>query len=391
MRYLLLRLKRFCGYIAGFIFFVSGILKLMDPVGAGLVMDEYYKFLHLGFMGFSSKFMGFMFALAETVIGTALITGVWRRLTAKSSIILQGFFTTLTLLLVIFNPDMDCGCFGEAIHLTHAQTFLKNIVLLALLLANALPLRHLGQPQRKKYVSFALVTTSVAVFCLYSLTHIPLVDFTAYKTGADLLSSASVDTDDMYESIFTYEKDGEKRAFTLDELPDSTWTFVGTETIEKDNTDNLLIELSFYNAETGTYADSLATEGKVMVISVYDTDISDRRWRKLENFISHAREAGFHPLLLCADPEGIPTSLYDKAYISGYKTLISMNRSNCGVTYFSDGTLIKKWAFSNMPDMKELSNLYKDDTTEIEMSYESKGSLALQGFLLYVFAIMLLL
>ena len=44
-----------------------------------------------------------------------------------------------------------------------------------------------------------------------------------------------------------------------------------------------------------------------------------------------------------------------------------------------------------MPDMKELSNMYKDDTTEIEMSYESKGSLALQGFLLYVFAIMLLL
>ena len=68
-----------------------------------------------------------------------------------------------------------------------------------------------------------------------------------------------------------------------------------------------------------------------------------------------------------------------------------MNRSNGGVTYFSDGTLIKIWAFSNMPDMMELSNMYKDDTTEIEMSYESKGSLALQGFLLYVFAIMLLL
>ena len=391
MRYLLLRLKRFCGYIAGFVFFVSGILKLMDPVGAGLVMDEYYKFLHIGFMAFSSKFMGVLFALAETVIGTALITGVWRRLSAICALALQGFFTILTLFLVIFNPEMDCGCFGEAIHLTHVQTFLKNIVLLSLLLAYSLPIRHLGQPQKKKYISFALVTTSVAAFCLYSLTHIPLVDFTAYKTGADLLSSASVDTGDMYESIFTYEKDGEKMAFTLDELPDSTWTFVGTETIEKDSADNLLIELSFYNADTGTYADSLATEGKVMVISVYDTDISDRRWRKIENFISSARETGFHPLLLCADTEGIPTSLYDEAYISGYKTLISMNRSNGGVTCFSDGTLIRKWAFANIPNSKELESIYKDDTTEIEISYESKGSLALQGFLLYVFAIMLLL
>ena len=107
MRYLLLRLKRFCGYIAGFVFFVSGILKLMDPVGAGLVMDEYYKFLHLGFMGFSSKFTGVLFALAETVIGTALITGIWRKLTAKSAIVLQGFFTILTLFLVVFNPLFD--------------------------------------------------------------------------------------------------------------------------------------------------------------------------------------------------------------------------------------------------------------------------------------------
>ena len=363
----------------------------MDPVGAGLVMDEYYKFLHLGFMGFSSKFVGLMFALAETVIGTALITGIWRKLTANSAIVLQGFFTILTLFLVIFNPEMDCGCFGEAIHLTHAQTFLKNIVLLALLLAYALPLRYLGQPQKKKYVSFALVTTSVVAFCIYSLTHIPLVDFTAYKSGADLLSSSSVDTGDMYESIFTYEKDGEKMAFTLDELPDSTWTFVGTETIEKDSADNLLIELSFYNADTGAYADSLATEGKVMVISVYDTDISDRRWRKIENFMASSRKVGFRPLLLCADIKGTPTSLQNEAYISGYKTLISMNRSNGGVTCFSNGTLIRKWAFSNMPNSKELENIYKDDTTEIEISYESKGSLALQGFLLYVFAVMLLL
>lgn len=391
MRYLLLRLKRFCGYIAGFVFFVSGILKLMDPVGAGLVMDEYYKFLHLGFMGFSSKFVGLMFALAETVIGTALITGIWRKLTAKSAIVLQGFFTILTLFLVIFNPEMDCGCFGEAIHLTHAQTFLKNIVLLALLLAYALPLRYLGQPQKKKYVSFALVTTSVVAFCIYSLTHIPLVDFTAYKSGADLLSSSSVDTGNMYESIFTYEKDGVQKEFTLDELPDSTWTFIGTETIEKDNSDNLLIELSFYNADNGAYADSLATEGKVMVISVYDTDISDRRWRKIENFMASSRKVGFRPLLLCADIKGIPTSLQNEAYISGYKTLISMNRSNGGVTCFSNGTLIRKWAFSNMPNSKELENIYKDDTTEIEISYESKGSLALQGFLLYVFAVMLLL
>ncbi len=64
MRYLLLRLKRFCGFITGMVFFLSGIVKLMDPVGAGLVMKEYYDFLHLDFLAFSSKIMGVAFALA---------------------------------------------------------------------------------------------------------------------------------------------------------------------------------------------------------------------------------------------------------------------------------------------------------------------------------------
>ena len=47
-------MKRFCGYVAGFVFFISGILKLMDPVGASLVMKEYFHFLHIGFMDFSA-------------------------------------------------------------------------------------------------------------------------------------------------------------------------------------------------------------------------------------------------------------------------------------------------------------------------------------------------
>ena len=114
MRYLLLRLKRFCGFITGLVFFIGGILKLMDPVGAGLVMGEYLDFMHMKFLGFAAKPLGLAFALAEAVIGTALITGVWRKATAYAAMALQGFFTFLTLALVIFNPEMDCGCFGEA-------------------------------------------------------------------------------------------------------------------------------------------------------------------------------------------------------------------------------------------------------------------------------------
>ena len=391
MRYLLLRMKRFCGFITGFVFFLSGIVKLMDPVGSGLVMNEYYGFLHLGFLSFSAKFMGVFFALAETVIGTALITGVWRRAVAQCAIALQSFFTLLTLLLVIFNPEMDCGCFGEAIHLTHGETFVKNIILLALLLTYYIPRKHLGETRKKKYVSFALVTVSVLAFTVYSWVYIPMIDFTAYKAGAELQAGATVNADELYESVFTYEKDGIQQDFTLGHLPDSTWTFVNVSTRLKEGREDSLVGLSFYSESTGEYMDTLAIEGKVMVVSVYDPDMSAKKWNRIENFIRRSQEAGFTTLLLTTSTEGVPAGMAASAFISDYKTLISLNRSNGGVTYFNDGELVRKWARANAPSRTELDELQNTDATEIAIAKDSKGSLGFQGFLLYVFAVMLLL
>ena len=390
MNYILLRLKRFCGFITGLVFFIGGILKLMDPVGAGLVMAEYMDFLHLKFLSFASKPLGVAFALAETVIGTALITGIFRKKTGIAALAFQGFFTVLTLLLVIFNPEMDCGCFGEAIHLTHMETFLKNIVLCILLCAYFFPVKLLGTPLKHKYVPFAIVTASVLAFTVYSWMYIPLVDFTDYKPGA-LLKAAETDSEtDMYEAVFIYEKDGIEKTFDLEHLPDSTWNFVRTDTKKIGDYDTEgKIDLSFYNQDR-EYLDRLAAEGRVMVVSVYDTDISERKWNEISEFIHNTEEAGFKTLLLVSDTVETKVEIPDP-YITDYKTLLAMNRSNGGVTYFSDGYLIRKWSFRARPDMETLSEVQNEDETETVIYHNTKGSLGFQGFLLYVFAVMLLL
>ena len=102
-------LRRISAVILGFTFFIAGLLKLMDPVGAGLVMEEYFKFLHLDFLRPASYFAGAAMALLETVIGIALITGVWRKFFSYLTLAFMGAFTLLTVALVIFNPVMDCG------------------------------------------------------------------------------------------------------------------------------------------------------------------------------------------------------------------------------------------------------------------------------------------
>lgn len=388
MKYLLLRLKRFCGFLTGLVFFVSGILKLLDPVGAGLVMKEYFEFLHIGFLGFAAKPLGTAFALAETIIGTGLITGVWRRTMALAAMGFQGFFTLLTLLLVIFNPEMDCGCFGEAIHLTHGQTFVKNLILCALLAAYYFPPKHLGQNRRHKYASFAIVSVSVVAFTIYSWMYIPMVDFTDFRPAAELQAGSTYSAEDRFESVFIYEKDGFQEEFTLENLPDSTWTFISTETRPTEGSDaENTINLSFYDTE-GVYADSLAAEGPVMVISVYDTDIRESRWARISKFMATASEAGFRPILLVSSPD-VPSDI--RYYICDYKTLLTMNRSNGGVTYFNDGHLISKWSWRTMPDLAELEEIRDWDITETIIDENTKGSLGFQGFLLYVFAVLLLL
>ena len=394
-------MKRFCGFVTGFVFFLSGIVKLLDPVGAGLVMDGYFDFLHLGFMAPASKFFGVAFALAETIIGTGLITGVWRKTVALSAIILQGFFTLLTLLLVIFNPEMDCGCFGEAIHLTHMQTFIKNIILCILLAAYFFPSSQLGENKKRKYASFALVTASVLAFTAYSLMYIPLIDFTDFKPAAALMAGEG-SGGDSYESVFIYEKDGERQSFTIDHLPDSTWTFVDTETVMIESEDNASVNLSIRDAY-GDYHDGIAAEGKIMIVSVYDIDRKAGRWGQTAHFLSNAEKAGFTSLLLvrstqeefeeavsCLAPQ-VAEVLRRHLYFSDYKELISMNRSNGGATFFCDGYLIRKWARRALPDMKNLEELVEADETEALIERSTNGDLTFQGFLLYVFAVMLLL
>lgn len=392
-KYLLLKTRRFSGFICGFVFFLSGILKLMDPVGAGLVMDSYLDFLHIGFLGFASKPLAFLFALAETIVGTAMITGVWRRITAIIALSLQGFFTLLTILLAIFNPVMDCGCFGEFIHLTHVETLVKNLVICALLSYAYFPMRNLGRPLKRKYVSFGVVCTSVLAFSIFSLSRLPIIDFTDYEPGAQILSADANVADEAFDAMFIYEKDGVQQEFTLENLPDSTWTFVSTQTIQNKDLKSSGATLSFYDNDK-EYQDSLAVQGNVMVISIYDPQMRQKKWDAAVRMAENARESGFNPMILVA---GTPEQIEGKVtgdipvYFSDYKTLITLNRSNAGATWLSHGYIIKKWGHRAYPDQDDLLTYIKGNSTEAILESNTKGSLLFQGFLLYVFAVMLLL
>ena len=325
------------------------------------------------------------FALAETIVGAGLITGVWRKIIAAAAVGLQSMFTILTLLLVIFKPEMDCGCFGEAIHLTHGETFIKNLILLSLLLIYFIPIKYLGQTRKKKYVSFALVCLSSIAFTIYSLMYIPMADFTDFRPGAVVNNESNMD-EAAFEATFVYSKDGKEERFSLENLPDSTWTFVRADTSPITEDGQGSARISIYD-NAGNYADSLITKGKVMIVSLYKGSLSEKDIRTIREFLDNAKTAGFSPILLTS---GVETHGLE-SYNCDYKTLITLNRSNGGATYLEDGYIIRKWAERTLPAPEELAMISDEDPTDTFIGRDTRTSLAFQGFLLYVFAVMLLL
>ena len=405
------RLRRLCAFIIGVVFLIAGIFKLLDPVGAGLVMEGYFRFFHVTFLLPAAKVTALIFALAEAILGAAMISGVWRKHVAIITSAMIVFFTVLTLFLAIFNPVSltDCGCFGEVIHLTNFQTFLKNLVLLALAMVAFLPFKHFGKNRKRKYVAFGIASASIILFAVYSLTTIPLVDYTEFTPGSELLASVDEDEDEEdasgnYKSTIIYEKNGQEGAFDLDNLPDSTWTYVRTETILIKNGDvaNNEPALSFVDS-LGNYQDELATLGNVLAVSVYNPEKENGGfWARIADALDGALVAGFTPLLLAATtkeafdhlPAVTPETharLSKSTYFADKKTLVTLNRSNGGATWFNDGQLIRKYSHNRIPSDETLLEMTGDDPTEEMLHHSTKTRLRFQGFMLYVFAVLLIL
>ena len=112
-------LRALCRLVFGLTFIFSGFVKLLSPVGTSLIFQEYFSALHLGFLSGISLYAGMLLAICEFTIGMCILLSVRMRFFTAAGFYLCCFFTLLTLYLALLNPISDCGCFGEAVHLTN--------------------------------------------------------------------------------------------------------------------------------------------------------------------------------------------------------------------------------------------------------------------------------
>ena len=368
-------LRAICRFAFGLLFIFAGFIKGIDPIGTALKIKEYIGAFHLDSLDFLSIPLSLILTWAEFLIGVAILKGVKMRLFSKIALAFIITFTLLTLWIAIANPVSDCGCFGEAIHLSNKATFIKNLILLgaALVIFFQRDKYHTIARSKVEWGYLGIYSILIIGLQIYSLMKIPQIDFGIYKPGTDLIARQQQYQEREYETTFIYSKDGEEKTFTINDLPDSTWTFVDAKSVLVSGAaEDASVDFSFIDSHGNPVGNEIVQQkGPVFFISIYNAKaLGPRAVKKIMNLADTLYRHNLQLYIISANSVETTQALFEpyeqedgRTYsilYSDYKAVISLNRSSGGLTYVNSGIIIKKWARENYP-IDNITDILEED------------------------------
>jgi uncharacterized membrane protein YphA (DoxX/SURF4 family) len=287
--------------LVGVLFIFSGLVKANDPLGLSYKMQEFFdvwgrnaslKDMMLLLDNYALPFSIIMITL-EIIVGVGILLGIWKKFFNWLLLLLIIFFSFLTGYAVLSGKIATCGCFGDCIPLTALQSFIKDLVLFALILLLFFGVKHM-----KAFLSGSanfLILTASTVFVLgfqwYVLSHLPVKDCLPFKAGNNLVELRKMPADavpDKKDFKFFYKKNGLEQEFSSRNLPDSTWEFVKREDfiVEKGKDNEPPIKDFYLTTLSGndTTEVVLNTPGEYYLFFVKDFSSRTDNW--LSNFTS---------------------------------------------------------------------------------------------------------
>ncbi len=347
--------------IIGLVFIFSGIVKAIDPLGSAYKFHDYFQAFNLGFLDSLALVLAVFMCTAEFISGFSVLTGLRYKTGILGVLILMAIFTPLTFVLALTNPVSDCGCFGDAIHLTNWETFGKNIILVLLLI-----IIYRERNQFKKLFSatieWVIILITIVLFIVFSLLnlkYLPVIDFLPYKTGVRIADKMVVPKgvpSDEYKTTFIYEKNGIRKEFSLNNYPahDSSWKFIDQKSVlikkgYKPPIHDFII--------TTTDGDDITQQ--ILSYPGYSVFmISKKLSEARKSHLSDGFRIGKYCLANGINFYVLTSSGSDevKGYENGLNfcsadetTLKTMVRSNPGYILLKNGTIVGKWSWANVP------------------------------------------
>ena len=325
-----------CRLVVSATFVFSGLVKLIDPQGTAYKIHDYAMALDIGdWMPDSLPLvLAVVLALAEFCLGLYLMFGIRRRWTTRFILGLLCVFTPLTLWIALTDVVVDCGCFGEAVHLTNWQTFGKNIVLFGCAVVLCYTRRY--QPrlvsEQAQWITSFFGLAYGAFIAGWGIYALPLIDFRAYHVGQNLREATA------------WPKDPEQ----LPEIADFVFD---------PYSDSLMDELDLGLAE-----DIVVDSGfTFLLVAPHLEEADDGVMDRINAVSDYAAEHGYRFVCVTASSyeaiehwQDLTGAEYPFA-IADDILLKTMVRSNPGLVLINDGVITAKWSSNTMPAEDDLT------------------------------------
>lgn len=370
---LLKMIVNLCRIIVAVTFIFSGFVKAIDPIGTQYKLQDYLG--AIGMAGILPNWtllaVAVFLAAIEFCIGIFLLFAIQRRLISKLTVAFMAFMTMVTVWIVVADPVKDCGCFGDALHLTNTETLIKNIVLLVCSLV--IMYRPLAMFRFVSKSNQWIVTNYTIVFILVSsglsLYYLPIFDFRPYHIGVNIPRGMEIPKGaklPQFKTTFIMEKNGQRKEFTLDNYPDDSWKFIDSKTVQtSEGYIPPIHDFSITDNKTGLDLTNSVLSHKgytFLLIAPHLETADDSNFGDIDRLYEYAQSYDIPFYCLTAsttkaikrwiDLTGAeyPFCITDEAVL---KTII---RSNPGLLLLKDGTIINKWSHNNLPNEAKLSH-----------------------------------
>ena len=219
--------------------------------------------------------------------------------------------------------------------------------------------RFISKSNQWIVVNYAILfILAISLWCLYFL---PLFDFRPYHIGADIPAGMTVPEGEQppqFETTFILEKDGKQKEFTLDNYPDSTWTFIDSRTVQvAEGYEPPIHDFSIEVRETGDdITDSVLHDPgyTFLLIAPNLAKASDTNFGEIDQLYEYAREHGYPFYCLTASGDDAIERWRDLTgaeypfCMTDETTLKTIIRSNPGLLLLKGGVVLNKWSHNRL-------------------------------------------
>lgn len=352
------------------LFIFSGLIKANDPLGLSYKMQEFFEVWNWHFLNNYTLYLAIAMNVFEIIAGIALLLN-WRlKKIIWLLLILIIFFTFLTGYALFSGKIKTCGCFGDCLPLTPFQSFLKDILLMILIViilihSYKIPTKITSQ---KETIALIISFGFIVYLQLYALKHLPFIDCLPYKKGNNIIEKMKIPAGalpDSFAIAFQYKKANKIIEFDAEHFPDDfgdSYEFVKRfdKLIRKGTAQASITDFSLQTLNNKDTTLEILNQGnKYILFFVKDFSTNKKNWLsgylKLEKLCKELEI----PLFVVTSMQKEAQEIFKKGFSTILKcdaTVIkSAMRSTPGYMLLQQANIIEKVSYSDVDKLiKEL-------------------------------------